>query len=50
MTIQQLVDHAAIFKLSPNEFTEFDTEEQTRLNSFVASLLSGEIAPKQNET
>lgn len=31
MTIQQLVDHAAIFKLSPNEFTEFDTEEQNRL-------------------
>lgn len=50
ITIQQMVDHAAIFKLSPNEFTEFDTKEQNRLNSFVASLLSGKISPKESET
>lgn len=50
ISIQQLVDHVVIFKLSPNEFTEFDSEEQIRLNSFMASLLSGEISPKNNES
>jgi hypothetical protein len=49
LTIRQMVDHAAIFKLSPNEFTEFDIEEQDRLNSFVASLLSGKTSPKESE-
>jgi hypothetical protein len=44
--IRDLVDHAAIFTQSPNEFTEFSTEEQTKLNSFIASLLSGQVTPK----
>jgi hypothetical protein len=45
-SIRQMVDHAAIFDLSPNEFTEFGNEEQSRLNAFVASLLKGKISPK----
>jgi len=45
-TIRNLVDHAAIFNLSPNEFTEFSDEEQGKLNSFIASLLKGQISPK----
>ncbi len=44
--IRYLVDHAAIFDLSPNEFTAFSSDEQSRLNSFVASLLKGQISPK----
>lgn len=45
-SIRQMVDHAAIFDLSPNEFTEFGNEEQNRLNAFIASLLKGKISPK----
>ena len=45
-TIRKLVDHAAIFTLSPNEFTEFSSEEQNKLNSFIASLLRGKLSPK----
>jgi hypothetical protein len=45
-SIRQLVDHAAIFDLSPNEFTEFGGEEQSRLNAFIASLLKGKLSPK----
>ncbi len=45
-TIRNLVDHAVIFDLSPNEFTDFTSEEQARLNSFIASLLKGRISPK----
>jgi len=44
--IRNLVDHAAIFDLSPNEFAEFSSDEQSRLNSFMASLLKGQISPK----
>ncbi len=44
--IRSLVDYAAIFDLSPNEFTEFSSEEQSKLNSFIASLLKGQISPK----
>jgi hypothetical protein len=44
-TIRNLVDHAAIFTLSPNEFTEFGSEEQSKLNSFIASLLKGTVSP-----
>lgn len=44
--IRTVVDHAAIFDLSPNEFTEFSDGEQKRLNSFVAALLNGLISPK----
>ncbi len=45
-SIRSLVDHAAIFSLSPNEFTEFGNEEQRKLNAFIASLLKGQISPK----
>ena len=44
--IRNLVDHAAIFDLSPNDFTEFSSDEQSKLNSFIASLLKGQISPK----
>jgi hypothetical protein len=44
--IRHLVDHAAIFDLSPNEFSEFSHDEQSQLNSFVAALLRGQISPK----
>jgi hypothetical protein len=44
--IRGLVDHAAIFDPSPNEFTEFDNDEQERLNVFIASLLTAQIMPK----
>jgi hypothetical protein len=47
-TIRQLVDHAAIFNLSPNEFNAFDEVEQARLDDFVAALLQGRISPKTN--
>jgi hypothetical protein len=45
-TIRTLVDHAAIFDLSPNEFSEFSHDEQSRLNAFIAALLRGQISPK----
>lgn len=45
-TIRNLVDHAAIFGLSPNDFTEFSNEEQGKLNSFITSVLKGKISPK----
>lgn len=44
--IRKMVDHAAIFDLSPNEFSEFSDEEQVKLDVFIASLLSGKITPK----
>lgn len=44
--IRGLVDHAAILDLSPNEFSEFTSEEQGKLNSFIASVLKGQILPK----
>lgn len=44
--IRNLVDHAAIFDLSPNDFIEFNNEEQNKLNSFVASVLRGEVSPQ----
>ncbi|MEW6211530.1 MAG: hypothetical protein AB1631_24400 [Acidobacteriota bacterium] len=44
--IRNLVDHAVIFDLSPNEFSDFTGEEQARLNSFIASVLRGRISPK----
>jgi hypothetical protein len=45
-SIRQMVDHAAIFDLSPNDFTEFGNEEQSQLNAFIAALLKGKISPK----
>lgn len=44
--IRKMVDYAAIFDLSPNEFSEFSNEEQVKLDMFVASLLSGKTTPK----
>ncbi len=44
--IRKMVDHAAIFDLSPNEFTEFGDDEQEKLNAFIESLLNGRITPK----
>lgn len=44
--IRNLVDHAAIFDLSPNDFIEFNDEEQYKLNTFFASILKGEVSPK----
>jgi hypothetical protein len=44
--IRQMVDHAAIFNVSPNEFETFGEVEQTRLGIFIAALLQGRIAPK----
>jgi hypothetical protein len=44
--IRKMVDHAAIFDISPNEFSEFSDEEQVKLDMFVDSLLSGKINPK----
>lgn len=40
--IRERVDHAAIFDLSPNDFTVFSDEEQERLNRFIGSVLRGE--------
>jgi hypothetical protein len=45
-SIRKLVDHVAIFTMSPNEFTEFGSEEQDKLNAFIASLLRGKVSPK----
>ena len=44
--IRKMVDHAAIFDLSPNEFVEFSDEEQTKLDVFISSLLNGKTTPK----
>lgn len=44
--IRKMVDHAAIFDLSPNEFAEFGDEEQTKLDVFISSLLNGKTTPK----
>jgi len=44
--IRKMVDHAVIFDLSPNEFSEFSDEEQIKLDEFIALLLKGEITPK----
>ncbi|MBV6449322.1 MAG: hypothetical protein MHPDNHAH_00032 [Anaerolineales bacterium] len=44
--IRNMVDHAAIFDLSPNEFTEFGDEEQSNLDMFISLLLNGKIIPK----
>lgn len=38
--IRDKVDHAAIFDLSPNDFSSFNDEEQERLNKFVETILS----------
>lgn len=45
--IRDRVDHAAIFDLSPTEFSRFSEEEQVRLNEFIAAVLEGTISPKQ---
>ncbi len=45
-TIRRLADHAAIFDLSSNEFTEFGRNEQSQLNTFVVLALKGQISPK----
>jgi hypothetical protein len=39
--IRSMVDHAAIFDLSPNDFSEFNHDEQVKLNNFISSVLSG---------
>jgi hypothetical protein len=44
--IRERVDHAAIFDLSPNEFSEFGQVEQQRLNLFIANVLDGTVNPK----
>jgi hypothetical protein len=44
--IRERVDHAAIFDLSPNEFSEFGEVEQKRLNDFIAEVLDGTVNPK----
>lgn len=44
--IRERVDHAAIFDLSPNEFSEFGDVEQKRLNGFIARVLDGTVNPK----
>lgn len=46
--IRSVVDHAAIFDLSPTEFTEFSDIEQERLNSFFAALFDGRYSHPQN--
>jgi hypothetical protein len=45
-SILSQVDHAVIFNISPNDFTEFNEEEQVRLNYFISSVLKGKISPK----
>jgi hypothetical protein len=44
--IRERVDHAAVFDLSPNEFSEFGESEQRRLNDFIANVLDGTVNPK----
>ena len=46
--IRNMVDHAAVFDLSPNEFVEFGETEQKRLNDFIAAVLDGKLKPKQS--
>jgi len=36
-----MVDYAAIFDLSPNDFSGFNHDEQVKLNDFISSVLSG---------
>jgi len=44
--IRDRVDHAAVFDLSPNEFSEFGDAEQGRLNDFIGGVLDGTVNPK----
>jgi hypothetical protein len=44
--IRDKVDHAAIFDLSPNEFSEFGDVEQAKLNEFIAGVLDGKLTPR----
>jgi len=44
--LRQQVDHVALFAVSPNEWSEFNDEEQERLNQFIAAVLNGSIIPK----
>jgi hypothetical protein len=37
--IRRRVDHAAIFDMSPNDFSVFSDEEQQKLNGFIANVL-----------
>lgn len=39
--IRSKVDHATIFNLSPNDFNAFSSEEQRKLDDFMASVLDG---------
>jgi hypothetical protein len=39
-SIRKKVDHAAIFDLSPNDFSAFSDEEQARLNGFIVTVFS----------
>lgn len=45
--IRDRVDHAVIFDLNPNEFSEFSNSEQERLNRFVAAVFNGTLLPKR---
>ncbi len=47
--IRAYVDHAVLFDLSPNEFTEFGEAAQASLNEFIETLLSGDLKPKKLE-
>jgi len=44
--IRMLVDYAAIFDLSPNQFVGLSAEQQNGLNSFIATVLSGAVKTK----
>ncbi|MBA3322581.1 MAG: hypothetical protein H0T45_14200 [Pyrinomonadaceae bacterium] len=44
--LRQQVDHVALFAVSPSEWSEFNDEEQERLNRFIAAVLDGAIIPK----
>jgi len=44
--LRDTVDHLVIFDLAPGEFHVFGDQEQTSLNSFVASVLKGLVLPK----
>ena len=46
VVIRGLVDYAALFSLSPNDFTEFPDNEQSLLNDFIAQVLASEGAAK----
>lgn len=48
--IRAYVDHAVLFELSPNEFTEFGEAAQLSLNDFIETLLSGDLRPKKLES